>query len=103
MKTRTAKYKRYRERIAKMKDSAFPKRKEGVHKQTHADLAQIENTATPSGVIALPLESTRKKKKVTPYTAYAKRRRIWLWLKLASLLGVVIGFVCLYYFWVLRG
>jgi hypothetical protein len=99
MRTRIQKYKRYRERIARTPESKFPPRKTVARSQTHADMETLAQTAKVTAAVAYP-SVPLKKKPATPYGEYAKKRRLWLFVKSVSLVLVVIGFVCLYFFWV---
>jgi hypothetical protein len=100
MKTRIQKYKRYRERIARTPENRFPARKSVVRTQTHADKEVIAQSGKATSAVAyknVPL----KKKRITPYSEYSKKQRVWLIIKSVSLLMTIAGFTCLYFFWVL--
>jgi hypothetical protein len=99
MKTRIEKYKRYRERIERTPENRFPVHRTAVRTQTHADQEVIAQSGKASVAVAyksVPL----KKKRITPYSEYSKKQRLWLMIKGVSLLMTIIAFVCLYFFWV---
>jgi hypothetical protein len=99
MRTRIQKYKHYREKIARTPDNKFPARKTVVRTQTHADKEAIAQSGQATSAVqykSVPL----KKKRITPYSEYSKKKRIWLIIKCVSLLMTIAGFVCLYFFWV---
>ncbi|MFA6619827.1 MAG: hypothetical protein WCS90_01675 [Bacilli bacterium] len=102
MKTRIEKYKRYRERIERTPENKFPVHRNAVRTQTHADKEVIAQSARPASAVAyksVPL----KRKRITPYSEYSKKQRLWLMIKGVSLLMTIAAFACLYFFWVIKG
>jgi hypothetical protein len=99
MRTRTEKYRRYREKIARLKENRFPKRAKSEQSTTHADEAIISQSAQSKGAIVYK-DLAVKKNKATPYFLYSRKKRNWLIIKSVSFLFAVAGFVCLYFFWV---
>jgi hypothetical protein len=101
MKTRIEKYKRYRERIERTPENRFPAHHNAVRTQTHADKEAIAQSGKATAAVAyksVPL----KKKRITPYSEYSKKERVWLMIKGVSLLMTIAAFVCLYFFWVIK-
>ncbi|MCH3909095.1 MAG: hypothetical protein LKF75_05250 [Bacilli bacterium] len=99
MKTRIQKYRHYREKIAKTPEGKFPSRNHVELKQTSLDEQVIAQTGKASAALSYKHLSL-KERKATPYYEYSKRERIWLIIKSVGLLVAVVGFVCLYFFWV---
>ncbi|MCI2111774.1 MAG: hypothetical protein LKK13_05535 [Bacilli bacterium] len=101
MKTRMGKWSSYRDRIAAMPSGKFPVSKRagtpmGLSERSFVgSLSKSKNAIRPnSAVAALP------RKKSTPYSVYAKRKRGWLIAKFALLALVAIGFIILWFYWV---
>lgn len=100
MKTRIEKYQRYRERIERTPENKFPARRNVVRTQTHADKEAVAQSGKAAAAVDYKSVSL-KKKRITPYSEYFKRKRVWLIIKSGSLLLTVAAFVCLYFFWVI--
>jgi len=99
MRTRVEKWAHYRARIKRTPDKKFPHRTIEV-RQTHADQVALSQTAASSSAIAYQTLPTLKTKKPTLYVVYARRKRIWLVIKITSFALVAIAFVCLWFWWV---
>jgi len=99
MRTRVEKWAPYRARIKRTPDKKFPPRTIEV-RQTHADQVALSQTAASSCAIAYQTLPTLKTKKPTLYVVYARRKRIWLIIKITSFVFVAVVFVCLWFLWV---
>lgn len=101
MKTRTEKWKNYRDKILQTPDDKFPPHKENfVHRQSHADQLLVNSSAVSTAAITYDHLSLKKKKKVTPYAEYAKKKNILLVVKLASFFVALVILVVAYFLWV---
>lgn len=90
-KTRTEKWKKYRERIASTPDSEFEKESGNSISFSKVDRERLEGSVSPSYEPRL---------RTTPYKAFVARKRRDLLLKFVFL-GITVAAFCLaYIFWV---
>ena len=99
MRSRTKKWAHYRAAIKATPEARFPKRKDFIEASSSIDQAAIEQSAKAKGAIT---SDNLKNKRATPYTVYAKRKNGLLVFKLSVTLMVAAGFVCAWFFWVMR-
>ena len=98
MKSRTKKWAHYRETIKKLPAEKFPKRKDYTEVASVSDLAEMNVSAKASNA----LSGNVRNAKATPYAVYQRRRRNMLFVKLVVTFVVLAGFICAWFFWVMR-
>lgn len=98
MKSRTKKWAHYRETIKKLPPEKFPKRKDYTEVASISDLAEMNVSAKASNA----LSDNVRNAKATPYAVYQRRRSNLLIFKLVVASLVLAGFVCAWFFWVMR-
>ena len=98
MKSRTKKWAHYRETIKKLPAEKFPKRKDYTEVASISDLAEMNVSAKASNALSGNVRNT----KATPYAVYQRRRSNMLIFKLVVAFLVLAGFICAWFFWVMR-
>jgi hypothetical protein len=99
MKTRMKKWARYRAKIQCRPQKAFKARPTFETDASEEDMAIVSETGLSTKAISLSTFGL-KDRKSTPYNVYWKRKSIWLFVKVSLFVIFVVGFVCLYIYWV---
>ncbi len=101
MRTRVAKWARYRAKIKNTPDQKFPRRAADVP-QTESDAAVFSQTLAHGAALTYEALPSLKRKKPLLYATHVRRARVWLIVKIVALALAIAGFVALWFLWVVK-
>lgn len=98
MRTRTEKWRRYRDKIEALDESRFPRTEPSPLPLSEEDRkAAIE--ASQAASLALP-GGKKGRRSATPYGRYLRRGRTVLVLEALALVLAIVGLILMYFLWV---